>query len=400
MRALYISYDGIADPIGQSQILPILKILSRKGIEFSVLSFEKAHSQESINYVKNGLRNEGIFWKPLKYHKKPQVISTFFDMIQGLIFAAIISIRRNIRVIHCRSHIAIFIAIWLRAILGRKIIFDMRGYWMDDRIEAGIWPKNSWLYRFGKFLEKKLFIRNCDAIVTLTKNSLEDITQTWGVPKQAITYIPTCVDFDVFKQDAIKMSPLPDLNRIEQRFTFAYAGSLGTWYALEEMINFYLEAKRVFQDVFFLMLTPNPDVWSSEIKNFPIQPSDYSLINVPHFQVPHYLSMAKVGLAFYKPGYSRIACSPIKVGEYLASGLPVIINNGIGDTAEILRSERVGVVLEGFNLDSYKRAISGLSSLLEEGPELRQRCRAAAIKYFSLENCASEYLKIYQRLSN
>ncbi len=38
---LYTTYDGLTDPLGQSQILPYLQQLCREGYQFTILSFEK-----------------------------------------------------------------------------------------------------------------------------------------------------------------------------------------------------------------------------------------------------------------------------------------------------------------------------------------------------------------------
>ena len=40
-RVLYLSYNGMLDPLGQSQVLPYLKELSKLGVRFTLLSFER-----------------------------------------------------------------------------------------------------------------------------------------------------------------------------------------------------------------------------------------------------------------------------------------------------------------------------------------------------------------------
>ena len=42
IRALYISYDGMTDPLGESQVIPYLRELSKKGVKISILSAEKS----------------------------------------------------------------------------------------------------------------------------------------------------------------------------------------------------------------------------------------------------------------------------------------------------------------------------------------------------------------------
>ena len=40
-RVLYISYDGLLDPLGQSQVVPYVRELARRGVALTVISFEK-----------------------------------------------------------------------------------------------------------------------------------------------------------------------------------------------------------------------------------------------------------------------------------------------------------------------------------------------------------------------
>ena len=45
MKTLYLSYDGLTDPLGQSQVLPYIMGLGDKGFRFAIITFKirKAH---------------------------------------------------------------------------------------------------------------------------------------------------------------------------------------------------------------------------------------------------------------------------------------------------------------------------------------------------------------------
>ena len=43
-RVLFISYNGMLDPLGQSQVIPYLRELAKRGVRFTLLSFERAES--------------------------------------------------------------------------------------------------------------------------------------------------------------------------------------------------------------------------------------------------------------------------------------------------------------------------------------------------------------------
>ena len=115
--------------------------------------------------------------------------------------------------------------------------------------------------------------------------------------------------------------------------------------------------------------------------------------------MPDFLNLASIGISFIKPCFSKIASCPTKFAEYLACGLPVVINKGIGDTEEIVRDNRIGVVVEEFTPLGYKKGICELRELLKEKEDLRRRCRATAERYFSLKDGGDRYSEVYARLT-
>ena len=66
---LYITYDGLLDPLGQSQILPYIKSLNKKGYKFIILSFEKSQNQNKIFSLKKILKEKNILLKTITFRK-------------------------------------------------------------------------------------------------------------------------------------------------------------------------------------------------------------------------------------------------------------------------------------------------------------------------------------------
>src|SRR5215218_3698063 len=79
---LYLSYTGMTDPLGQSQVLPYLNGLSKTGkYKFVLVSFEKAKNFAQLGaFIKAYCQKAGIIWHPLSYTAKPPVWSTFKDV--------------------------------------------------------------------------------------------------------------------------------------------------------------------------------------------------------------------------------------------------------------------------------------------------------------------------------
>src|SRR5712692_7296807 len=91
-RVLYISYNGMLDPLGQSQVLPYLRELSKLGVRFTLLSFERPAAFDSEGATKRDelrehLAAEGIDWHALRYHQTPSLPATTYDVLHGLRYA-------------------------------------------------------------------------------------------------------------------------------------------------------------------------------------------------------------------------------------------------------------------------------------------------------------------------
>ena len=75
----------------------------------------------------------------------------------------------------------------------------------------------------------------------------------------------------------------------------------------------------------------------------------------------------------------------------------MITTSNVSDTDEIIRREKVGVIIEGHNAEAYRRAIHELKELLRD-PALSQRCRQAAEKYYALAPACEQQMQMYKNL--
>jgi len=402
MNALYISYDGLTEPLGRSQILPYLKALSKKGIFFTILTFEKQPDFKNIHQItriKTEILNQfNIKWISLKYHRSPSLFATAYDVLRGMLKASYIVLKRKITIVHRRSYVSMLIALPICSLSKKKIIFDMRGLWPDEKVEGGIWKEKGILYKIAKYFEKK-FILNSDQIIVLTskmKRLIEEFEYTKD-KKINIYVIPTCVDLKKFhlknQKRLSKESDIPNKD-----FVFVYAGSIGTVYMIEEVIKFFNVAFTVLDNSHLLILTHgNKEIIYKEANRFNLN-NHITIKKVEYDDLPFWLSFGKVAIAFYKSSYSVYGRSPTKIGEYLACGLPIVVNSGVGDLDDIIEKERVGIILKSFSEKSFHQSILELKKLLKEKESLKTRCYLFAKKYFSLKSGVEEYAKIYQWL--
>lgn len=401
-RVLYITYDGAMDPLGHSQILPYVEGLAALGVKTTLLSFEKPRmlaDNKARKLLKARLEKNGIHWSILKYHKRPSLPATLYDIMRGFFRALSLVAREKIDFVHARSYIPAFIALLLKKTRGREFIFDMRGLWADERIDGGIWPKNSWLYRVAKELEKILLL-NSKIIVVLThrvKNIIENFSYMKEKNKK-ICIIPVCVDltrFNIHNKDKGILNYL----KAGERFILFYLGSIGTWYMLDEMIDFFKVFKDNIKNSFLLFVINNgEELVEDALRRKGISSIDFSVTRSSYSDVPKWTSVADASLIFITPAFSKKASCATKFGESLACGIPVIINSGVGDMDKIVKSSKTGIVIDEFNSDSYQKGVQELLDLMRDRKDLSSRCRNTAGELLSLRDGIDSFHRVYKSM--
>jgi len=131
-HVLYISYNGMLDPLGQSQVIPYLKELSKLGVRFTLLSYERApaysaEGTQRCRVLQEELSQFNIEWHHLRYHQRPSLPATAYDVAAGVHFTNGLLRRNKIELVHARAHIPAVIALALKRRFGIKMIFDVRG---------------------------------------------------------------------------------------------------------------------------------------------------------------------------------------------------------------------------------------------------------------------------------
>jgi glycosyltransferase involved in cell wall biosynthesis len=390
---LYISYDGMLEPLGQSQVIAYLEKLA-PGRRIHLISFEKPADWSDAGRraaIQHRLDAAGIAWHPLRYHKSPSAPATAYDIAAGSALAVRLARRHDLRIVHARSYVPAVMALAVKRVAGAKFLFDMRGLWADERVDGGLWPREGKLYRTAKALERR-FLLAADHVVTLTRASEEVIRSFDYLVGRAppISVIPTCADLDRF---TIQGPPAGD------PFVLGYIGSVGTWYLLDEMLRCFRYLAEERPDARLLFVNRHEEqLIRSRAEALGIDQQVLEVTSADHRDMPRQLARMSAGLALIKPAYSKIASAPTKLAEYLGCGVPCLGNTGVGDMADILEGKGVGVAVKGFSRDELTEGVRRLAALARE-PAIRERCRETALELFSIERGVEAYVHIYGRLA-
>ncbi len=120
------------------------------------------------------------------------------------------------------------------------------------------------------------------------------------------------------------------------------------------------------------------------------------IASVPHEKVSGYLSASDFAFSLQSPKKSNLYLSPIKTGEYWASGLPILMTAGVGDDSRILQEENAGAVFKNYK-DNWRiaKGFNKIEELIKE-PGIRTRLMQLAEKYKSFDIVEGVYGKWYR----
>lgn len=405
-RVLFISYNGMLDPLGQTQVIPYLRELAQRGVKFTLLSFERdkaftSEGQSSCEALKQQLQQQGIEWHWLRYHQRPSLPATVYDVLQGIRFASRLVRENKIELVHARSHIPATIARALKRTFGIKMIFDVRGLMAEEYVDAGHWPKGGLRYRVTKSTERRIFAAT-DGVVTLTDRIWPIIREWDGLKGRDVVHavVPCCVDLSSFRFYEQARAKLRAELGLGERLTFVYSGSLDGWYLTEGMADFFASIVRRRSDAHLLWLTMGSRERVQQLMSARgIGAENFSVRAVAPKDVAAYLSAGDVGISFIKRCFSKLASSPTKNGEYLACGLPIIINAGIGDSDRLAQQSEAVLLVDDVNEQEFERAWIGMEELIK--PRIEAKARELAEKEFDLVTVGGErYARLYEALFN
>lgn len=410
---LFVSYDGMTDPLGQSQVLPYIREITKSNYEYTLISFEKSDRYiKFYDAISKICLESNINWQPIRYADKIPIVSTIWNVfrLQRKVFK--LHNKKPFDLFHSRSHIPSLIAQKLQKTQNVPYVFDMRGFWADERVDGGVWNLSNPIFKkiFTFFKTKEIeFIEEANAIVSLTQNGKNEI-YSWqnleSTPTNLknkildIEVIPCCVDTNLFNSQNIKNHKIKSLKKEleinEENFVLGYVGSIGTWYMLPEMLDFFKVLKNRLPNAVFLFITNEPAEKIKEAalsKN--INTADIIVTSCLHAEVPTYIALFTVSIYFILPAYSKKASSPTKQGELMAMGIPIICNANVGDADKIISETNSGWVVNNFEQQEYESIIQKIiSQPLPDKNTIIQH----GIKEFNLQTGAEKFRKTYERI--
>ncbi|WP_298973482.1 glycosyltransferase [uncultured Psychrobacter sp.] len=393
IKVLYLSYTGLLEPLGRSQILAYLSRLADE-YQFTIISFEKAEDlakTDELQALKKECEHYGINWQPKTYHHKPRLLATLWDLSSLIYHTWQLSRSNRAHHIHCRSYIPA-IAAWLVSKQTQvPFIFDMRALWLEEMIEAGRLNRHSPVHKVLEWLETKL-LKDAAHVVSLTEAAVNYLQQQQPqLNTQKFSVITTCVDLERFKLSTVA---------IEDKKLGTMGTVISGWYHLDWLFLSLKTQLRKDKDATFKIVTrDSAQALRTMAQKYEIEPSKLEILSSSPNDIAKNIADIKAGLLYFTAGISKLGSAPTRLGEFLACGIPVIGNSGVGDMASLIERYQVGVVIENGSQHAIDEALEKLDILYQD-KDLSQRCRDAAEDYFSADKGAERYRQIYRNITS
>lgn len=388
-NVLYLSFDGILEPLGYSQILSYLKSLSKDN-KITIISIEKNQDLQNVIHLKkiqNILLDFKIDWKYFIYKKN--IFGKFFLVINIILNTYFIILQKKIKIVHSRSYVMGLIAYLLNFINSFSHIFDIRGFWIEERIEWGLWKKKSLKYFFFKFFENKIYNKS-KIIVVLTKDAKKILLnkKLKNLNSANIYVIPTCVELNNNIKKYNTQDPIK----------FTHLGALGSRYDFHMYLNIMsriLKRRNIFLSI---INKGEHKKINYLLKDYNINSKNYEIKYVSPYLINDEILNSNFGIFFPKKGFYLNAYFPTKLGEFLSNGVPIItcsINNHVNS---IIKENKIGIIIDDLDDLNFEKFYFEITKILND-THISDRCINTAKKYFDIENANKIYSKIYSSLN-
>lgn len=367
----YLSLDAVSEGIGAPQVLGYVERLAFRGLQVRLHSFEKESPTERL---RQRLRRAGVAWSPHPFGR--------YGTAGGLMRVATgLKAIRGAELVHARSDLAAA-STMLAGV--RDWLWDVRSLWVDQRLDLGTLTAGSAQERVLRMLEHQAAQRST-AVVTLTAAVIPELQARHGEAlANKTTVIPTCVDTERFVP-----RPMPSGDTLR----LLLAGTINRYYDVPAMVRLVQSARRR-RPTEFVLLTPGKTLWEGVLNSVPVRRA-----HATHDEMPEHVAASHVGMVVCRGdvGISRLGSMPTKLGEFLATGRLVIVNEGLGDASDLIRRHSCGVVIEDTSPPGIEACLDRMEELLAD-PEAPSRCRTLAEEHFGLDKAVDKLVVVYMNM--
>lgn len=401
-RILYITFDGMLEPLGRSQVLGYLQGMSKQGLRFVLISLERPEdlqNHSATQELEKELSTAGIVWIHSIFHTGgiAGVVKNFWAALQ----AARRAIKQqDISLVHARSYVPALIALVLKRTARIPYVFDMRGYWIDELADDGRWFKSPMAYKIGKRIERAL-LKGSAAIVTLTDLQAQDLRngELQSQPDTPIITVTTCADYDEFSPEGSAAGVVSDeiKDRLDGKLVVGLVGSVNASYRINESLSLFGFLLEFRPDAHLLCLTRQLALMEKLLREHDIPAAAYTLVSAHHRDMAEWLRQMDWGLLLLNTRFSKRGSMPTKLAEFFSAGVRPVQYGCNEEVSAKVREAGSGIVLDGVSPDDLRQTAQKIATMSLNSAEVT-RAREITRSHFGLESGVARYTELLKRL--
>lgn len=387
LRAVYVSHNSVGDPLVRSQVLTYLRGLALRGVTADLVTFERGVPSFPVGEFPRER------WHPIQARPGSGVPSKLSDLVRGTALVTRLARERNAKLIHARSYVAAAIAAVAGLLTGTPYVFDMRGFLAEEYVEGGHWRAGEFRVRLLQRAERWL-LRRAAAVVVLTQVAAQRLRSearySTALRETPVTVIPCMVDLSRFRP----------MSRRAARPTLVFSGAVGLRNLIDEVLVVYALAREIDPDLQLLILNRGQhELIRRSLHAHGLVDATVDIRTADHSEMPALLAQADVGIALQRLGRSKGGASAVKVAEYLACALPVVMNAGHGDMSVLVERFGCGHVVGTYDPGSLRSAAHAVVSFARD-EDARRRARALAEQMFDVRIGIDRYEQLYRTVAS
>ncbi|HYW16172.1 MAG TPA: glycosyltransferase family 4 protein [Allosphingosinicella sp.] len=396
MRILFVTWDGPQVHYLESLFLPIFAGLRREGYEFDILQFRWGSAEEE-EAVRSVCAEAGCGYSSVRVRRWGALGAFATAMLGGL------EVRRAVRRFGADAIMPRSVLPSLAVLSGggprlRPVVFDADGLDLDERVEFDGLKPTGLAYRFLRDIEAQM-VRKATTVLVRTAAAREILMARSGPPAEParFTVVANGRDGRAFHpfEEGSRQAVRSELGIAPDAPLVVYVGSFGPKYRTRAVGELAMELRALRPDTRLLVLSLSPEQVQSELlDHFPGLAGSTTVLRAPFQDVPRYLAAADLGTVFITETFSTRTVVPVKTGEYLLCGVPVVGTAAIGDNHAALDA---GVFLDD-RRGSAEAARWVVDQILPGREDYRRRARAIGLEHYSIERSIRDYRAALQNL--
>lgn len=380
-RYLYVFTEPFLPTVIDSQVVEPIALLDRHGIHFDLISTISAgmllRDRKTVLRRRREIaaRIQGrVLVAP---HYRIDLPVGLAAATAGVIAAAGPALAARTVVIHARSYKAAAIATAIARLRpGVRVVVDVRGHLAElDMMAAQGERGAAHMARVAHGWLRESLAR-ADAAIAVSGPLRDWLVRDLGADPAKIRVVPCLASDETFRYDPALRAEVRRREGLEGRRVVVYPGATGKWHYLPETLAVVRALMQDDERVLFLALTPDPAAMGAAIEAAGIAPERTRVLRAAHAEVNAWLNAADAGILLRARHPVNEVAAPTKFAEYVLTGLPVLINAGIGDYSAFVAERQVGVLLDEHDPGSY---VAPFRRLMERQERAGERERVAAI---------------------